>query len=406
MDEVRNTWGFSICKELVFGRNAAHKVGKIIKRLGAKNPFFITDQGIREAGQLEKILTALEENGLKCEIFDQGEPEPSVEKVIECSELAKKGNYDVFLCVGGGSIIDLGKAVAVLVSHGNHPEDYFGEGKVPGPVLPIVAIPTTAGTGSEVSPSAVLTDTKANLKRGISDNKLRPTVAVVDPLLTLSCPPHLTAATGIDVLAHAIESYMAINFAYLILPPAEEDTVLYHGSNVLTDCMAIQAIELVCHNLRVAVDQGQNVEARENMSMASVLAGMAFSNSGVTAVHAMAYPLGAITHAPHGVVNGLLLPYVMEYNVTVSSRRMAEIARVMGVKTQGTSERETAQSAVEEVYRLVQDIGLPSRMRDIGVKENDIRSMAEATMGVTRLLRNNPRRVTVDDLEQIFKRAF
>jgi alcohol dehydrogenase class IV len=222
-----------------------------------------------------------------------------------------------------------------LVTHGGNPQDYFGEGKVPGPVAPIVAIPTTAGTGSEVSPSSILTDVKENLKKGISDNKLRPTVAIVDPTLTLTCPPHITAATGIDVLAHAIESYMATNFAYLPLQPGEEETVLYHGSNPLTDCLAKQAVEIVADNLRIAVDQGRNTEARENMAMANVLAGIAFSNSGVTAVHAMAYPLGALSHAPHGVVNGLLLPHVMEYNLPVSSRRLAEIAGMMGINTRG-----------------------------------------------------------------------
>lgn len=406
MEITKDTWGFSICGELIFGKHAVDKVGKISKRLGGKNVLVLTDSNIHQIGHLEKVLDPLKENRIKYDLFDRGEPEPSIEKVLECAEFAKKGNYDLFICLGGGSIIDLGKAVAVLVSHGKYPEDYFGEGKVPGPIVPIIAISTTAGTGSEVSPSAILTDVKANVKKGISDNKLRPTIALADPLLTLTCPPYITAATGIDVLAHAIESYMAINFAYLPLQQGEEDTVLYHGSNPVTDCMAKQAIAIVTKNLRIAVDQGRNIEARENMAMANVLAGLAFSNSGVTAVHAMAYPLGAVSHAPHGVVNGLLLPHVMEYNLPVSSRRMAEIARIMGVNTQGMSEREAAQSAVVAVSQLIEDIDLPTRMRDIGVKESDIRSMAEATMLVTRLLRSNPRRVTVDSLEQIFKRAF
>jgi alcohol dehydrogenase class IV len=174
----------------------------------------------------------------------------------------------------------------------------------------------------------------------------------------------------------------------------------------VTDCLAKQAIEMVAENLRIAVDQGQNVQVRENMAMANVLASMGYTNSGVTAVHALAYPLGAVSHAPHGVVNGLLLPHVMEYNIPVRTDRVAEIAWMMGINTQGKSEREAAYSAVDAVRQLIEDIGLPSRMREIGVKEEDIRPMAEATMGITRLLRGNPRRVTADDLEEIFKCAF
>ena len=353
-----------------------------------------------------EVLKALDEHGIRRIVFDQGEPEPSIAKTIECAEFAKKESFDVIVSVGGGSMIDLGKAVAVLVAHGGNPGDYFGEGKVPGPVTPMIAVPTTSGTSSELSPSSILTDTEANLKKGISDNYLRPTYAVVDPLATITCPPSVTAATGIDVLAHAIEAYMALDYKYLPLQPEEVDSVLYHGSNPATDCSARRAIELTAQNLRLAVDQGRNVEARENMALANVLAGFAFTNSGVTAVHAMAYPLGAQSHAPHGVVNGMLLPHVMEFNLPVSSARMADIAELMGIDTLGMTEREAAMCSVEAVNDLIADIDLPVRMRDIGIKESHIRPMAEATMGVTRLLRSNPRRVSPDSLEEIFKKAF
>lgn len=406
MDLAREIWSFAICGELIFGNHAVNKVGKVIERLGGKKILVVTDPTIRDTGLLKFVEEPLKELSILFEVYDQGEPEPSIEKVLECTEFAKKGNYDLIVCLGGGSVIDLGKATGVLMTYGKHPNDYFGEGKVPGPVKPIVAIPTTAGTGSEVSPSSILTDVKANLKKGISDNKLRPRVAIVDPLLTLSCPPNVTAATGIDVLAHAIESYIAINFAYLPLNPGEEDMVLYHGSYPLTECLALKAIELVGQNLKTAVDQGRNVEARVNMAMANVMAGIAFSNSGVTAVHAMAYPLGAISHAPHGVVNGLLLPYVMEYNLPVRIRELADVARALGEKVDGFSLREAALKSVSAVNELIRDIGLPTRMRDIGVKEKDIRPMAEATMQVTRLLRSNPRRVSVKSLEEIYKSAF
>jgi alcohol dehydrogenase class IV len=406
MESTRGVWGFATCGELLFGKHAVKKIGKVAQRLGGKKVLIVSDPNIRDAGLLKSVLEPLQEMSIPFEVYDQGEPEPSIEKVLECTDFAKKGNYDLFVCLGGGSVIDLGKAAAVLATYGKHPNDYFGEGKVPGRVRPIVAIPTTAGTGSEVSPTAVLTDKKANLKKGISDNRLRPTVSIMDPLLTLSCPPSVTAATGIDVLAHAIESYMALNFAYLPLNPGEEDTVLYHGSYPLTDCLALKAVELVGQNLRTAVDQGKNVEARVNMAMANLMAGMAFSNSGVTAVHAMAYPLGAVSHAPHGVVNGLLLPHVMEYNLPVRMKELMDVARALGEEVEDLSPREAARKAIAEVNEIIRDIGLPTRMRDIGVKEKDIRPMAEATMLVTRLLRSNPRRMNVDTIEEIFKHAF
>ena len=212
--------------------------------------------------------------------------------------------------------------------------------------------------------------------------------------------------TLIDVLAHAVEAYIATSFAYLPLTPEEQETVLYHGSNPLTEGMARQAIILVEMNLGLAVDQGANVEARTNMALANILAGMAFSNAGVTAVHAMAYPLGAVSHSPHGLVNGLLLPHVLEYNVPVCAHQLANVARWMGEAVEGLSAREAARKAVDRIKQLILDVGLPSRMREIGVKESDIRPMAEATMGVTRLLRGNPRRVTADDLEAIYRRAY
>ena len=404
--EMREIWGFATCGELLFGNHSVHKVGKVARRLGLKKVLVVTDPGIRSAGLLDFAEKPLKEASISFGVFDRGEPEPSIENVLDCAEFAGQGDYDGFVCLGGGSVIDLGKATSALVTHGKHPQDYFGEGKIPGPVKPVIAVTTTSGTGSEVSPASVLTDRKANLKKGISDNKLRPRVSIVDPLLTVSCPPHVTAATGIDVLAHAIESFMALNYAYLPLNPGEEDTVLYHGSNPLSDCLALRAVEWVGRYLRTAVDQGKNIEARMNMAMANIMAGMAFSNSGVTAVHAMAYPLGAVSHAPHGVVNGLLLPHVMEFNIPVSAERLAAVAKALGERVEGISQREAASKAIHAVHGLIKDIGLPIRMRDIGVKKEDIRPMAEATMQVTRLLRSNPRRVSVAAIEEIFHHAF
>jgi len=403
---MREQFGFSCAREIIFGLNGIKRLGRLVKKAGYRSPATITDPGVDKAGLTDMVVAALEAEGIPFRSFAQGEPEPTIDVVSKTHEWAKGGDHDVVIALGGGSVIDLAKAVAIMLSFGGNIADYFGEGKLPGNPLPVIAIPTTSGTGSSVSPAAVLTDKEANVKRGISDNRLRPTLALVDPLLTLSCPPFLTACTGIDVLAHAVEAYIATSFAYLPLAPEEQETVLYHGANPLTDGMAREAISLVEKSLRLAVDQGANVEARTNMALANILAGMAFSNAGVTAVHAMAYPLGAVSHSPHGLVNGLLLPHVLEYNLPVCSMRLANVAGWMGEAVDGLSAREAAQKAVAHIKQLILDVGLPSQMREIGVKESDIRPMAEATMGVTRLLRGNPRKVTVEDLDAIYRRAF
>jgi alcohol dehydrogenase class IV len=404
--EVRKQWGFSTAGELVFGVDALKRLGKVVAKLGCKNPLIVSDPGVKEAGLLAKTLQVLDISGICYGVFDRGEPEPSLEVVLSAYEWAQGGNHDSVIAVGGGSVIDLGKVLACLLAFGGSLSDYFGEGRLPGRPLPLVAVSTTSGTGSEVSPASILTDRQANLKRGISDNRLRPAVALVDPVMTLSCPPFVTACTGMDVLAHAVEAFMATPYAYLPLNPGEEDTVLYHGSNPLSDCLACDAIRLAGENLRLAVDQGSNLEARTQMALANIMAGMAFSNAGVTAAHAMAYPVGAITHAPHGLVVGLLLPHVMEYNLPVSIGRLHRIADCLGADTRMKSAKEIAWLPIDSVREMMADVGLPSRMRDIGVKEGDLRPMAEATIGITRLLRSNPRRVTVGDIEAIYRKAY
>lgn len=403
---MREQWGFSIAGEVVFGSNAIRRLGEKIKINNQHYALLFTDPGVIQAGLIDRVEESLKAADVEYEIFEQGQPEPSIEIVNEAYTWSQGKKNDVLIGLGGGSVIDLAKAMATMLAFGGPVEQYFGEGKLPGNPKPIIAIPTTSGTGSSVSPASVLTDTKANLKKGISDNRLRPSLALVDPLLTISCPPYLTACTGIDVLAHAIEAYTAVSFQYLPVGQEEEKTVLYHGSNPMADPLAERAILLVAKNLRLAVNQGRNIEARSNMALANIFAGMAFSNAGVTAVHAMAYPLGAYSHAPHGLVNGLLLPHVLEYNLPVCAPQLAQVARWMGENTDGLSEREAAWKAISSIQQLIQDIGLPSKMRDIGIQEANIRPMAEATLGVTRLLRSNPRTLTADDLENIFKKAF
>lgn len=399
---MRNVWNFSTAGKLVFGNNAIQGLGKLMQSLTEKTTLVITDPGIKAAGILETALAAMKQEGVSYVVYDQSEPEPRVEKAVEAYEFAKNQNCGAIIGLGGGSSIDLSKVVAILLTYGGSPKDYFGEFQVPGPVLPLVAIPTTSGTGSEVTPAAVLTDLQANLKIGISDNFIRPLIALVDPMLTVKMPPAVTASTGIDALAHAVEAYTAIGYEYLLA----EGEALYQGTNDLTDALAVKAIKLISENLRLAVDQGQNVEARSNMALGSVLAGMAFSNAGVGAAHAIAYPVGAVTHAPHGVLCGLLLPHVMEYNVPVALDRFTRIAELMGENINGLDQFEAAMLSVKAVKRLINDVKITATLRGLGVAEEKLPELAEKTLVVGRLLRNNPRRLAASDIEGILRNAY
>ncbi|GIW80944.1 MAG: hypothetical protein KatS3mg105_2751 [Gemmatales bacterium] len=260
--------------------------------------------------------------------------------------------------------MDLAKISATVLSHGGHPRDYVGDDRIPGPVMPILCVPTTAGTGSEVSAAAVLTDTENQIKVGILSNYLRPRAAVVDPLLTITCPPKVTADSGIDALTHAIEAYTAIDNAQFPLPAGER--TIYQGKHPLGDLMAEKAIALIGRHLRRAVADGNDLDAREGMSLGATLAGLAFSNVGVAAVHALEYPVGGATHCSHGAGNGLLLPYVMRFNLPVREREFARIAELLGEDVRDLDERAAAERAVVAVERLRSDIGIPARAARTG----------------------------------------
>jgi alcohol dehydrogenase class IV len=308
------------------------------------------------------------------------------------------------LGLGGGSNMDLAKITAAVLTHGGSPRDYVGEFKIPGAILPLICLPTTAGTGSEVSAASVLTDTDNKIKVGVLSNYLRPRVAIVDPLLTVTCPPKITADSGIDALTHAIEAYTAVDNADFPIPPGERS--VYQGRHPLTDALATKAISLIGANLRRAVRNGDNLEAREGMALAATLAGLAFSNVGVAAVHALEYPVGGATHCSHGAGNGLLLPFVMRFNLPVRQAEFATIARLLGEDVTGLDGPAAAERAIQAVEQLRADIGIPLRLRDLGVRKDQLRPFAEKAFAIKRILRVNPRPVTVEDLEGILQEAF
>jgi alcohol dehydrogenase class IV len=255
-----------------------------------------------------------------------------------------------------------------------------------------------------VSAASVLTDTDNHIKVGILSNYLRPRVALVDPLLTVSCPPKVTADSGIDALTHAVEAYTAVDNATFPLPPGER--TVYQGRHPLGDVLAERAIALIGAHLRRAVARGDDLEAREGMALGATLAGLAFSNVGVAVVHALEYPVGGATHCSHGAGNGLLLPFVMRFNLPARRRELATVARLLGEDVAGLDEQAAAERAVAAVERLRRDIGIPQRLRDLGVTEAQLRPFAEKAFGIKRILRVNPRPVTADDLEGILRAAY
>jgi alcohol dehydrogenase class IV len=400
---MRTTWTFHSAGQLLFGRHAVRELGEIAGRLRAKRILIVTDPSLLKADLVEQVHVPLSEGGVAVEVFSGGEPEPSLRAADAAIAKARAFKPDAVLGLGGGSNMDLAKITAVVLAHGGRPRDYVGDDRIPGPVVPLLCLPTTAGTGSEVSAAAVLTDTENQIKVGILSNYLRPRVAVVDPLLTVSCPRQVTADSGIDALTHAIEAYTAVDNAVYPLPAGERS--VYQGRHPMGDLLAEKAISLIGANLRQAVSCGDDLNAREGMALAATLAGLTFSNVGVALVHAMEYPVGGATHCSHGAGNGLLLPFVMRFNLPARRREFAAIARLLGADVTGRDETQAAEQAITAVERLRKDIGIPDRLRELGVKEEQLRPFAEKAFGIKRILRVNPRTVTAEDIEGIFRAA-
>lgn len=399
---MRTVWSFFTAPGLYFGRGAVKETGGAVRALGASRALVVTDTVL--AGlYLEQVAANLEAAGVSVSCFEGGAPEPTAELVEEALQSAKRAGCDVIVAIGGGSNTDLAKGVSLLLTHGGHLSDYLGECKVPGPVMPVVSISTTAGTGSEVSGVCVLTDTAQRIKIGIADNALRPRVAIYDPGLTVTCPPAVTADAGLDALTHAVEAYTSVDHAYLPVRPGER--IVYQGKNPLADLLAEEAVRLVGRHLVTAYYQPQNLEAREGMHLASLLAGMAFSNAGVTATHALEYAVGPAAHVTHGLGNGLLLPYVMEYNLPARPAEFARVAELLGEQTAGLTDHAAGMKAIEAVRRLRRTCGIPDRLREIGIREEQLPELARKAASASRILRNQPRPAGDADLLAILKAA-
>lgn len=376
-----NSFSFELPTKIEYGVGATNRLVDVIKNENFKSLLLVTDEGVVRSGLLKRVADALDADQLKWRVFDRVEPNPKDYNVQEGTEIAGRFGTDCLVAIGGGSPIDCAKAIAVVARQGGAVRDYEGPHKIGPDVLPLIAIPTTAGTGSEVTFSSVITDSTEKFKFSIKDPKIAPRVALVDPEMTLTMPPDLTASTGMDALTHAIEAFTA------------------NASEPLADAAALYAIELITAYLRSAVSDGHHLEARAGMLLGSVLAGIAFSHSDVAAVHCVAEALGGKYDAAHGVCNAVVLPAVMAYNMEYCKERYARIAVAMGLTYANVDDG--AQQAVTAVQQLASDVRLPA-FGSLGVQENDLEELAANSFKNGSNI-DNPRPMKKNDYLNLFR---
>lgn len=388
-------------RAIVFGLGQRKALGRIAAQTG-KSALVCTDQRLSAEPVFAAMMDDLKANGVAVRVYDRTLAELPLSCIDDAVKHAAGFGADLVIGIGGGSCMDLAKVVALLLAHGGHPRDYYGEFKVPGPVLPILAVPTTAGTGSEVTPVAVLGDPERAMKVGISSPHLIAHTAICDPELTMTCPPSLTAVSGADALTHAIEAFTA-----LVRPatPALSNDHVFVGKNVLSDAYALQSIRLLARFLPDAVRDGSNAEARVAVMQGAMLAGLAFGTGGTAAAHAIQYPVGALTHTPHGAGVAQLMPYVMAFNRASCPAAMAEVARAMGVMG-ASGEDELSRAAVTSVADLFNAIGIPKTLAELGLPADKLDWTAEQSMASQRLVKNNPRALDQAAMKTIIDAAY
>jgi len=376
-------WGYSTAGRVFFGWGVLEELRTVTKELG-KRVLICADKNIIKSGIADRVEALLKEGGCEVLTFPEGRPEVDLGTIGASAEAARGFNPDVIIGVGGGSNMDLGKCTAILLKYGGPLQKYYGEYGVPGPVVDVVCVPTTSGTGSEVSPVAVVADPDRFMKVGIATRRIIPTWALVDPSLTVSCPPHVTAHSGMDALSHAIESFCAK------VPEGRSPRAIFVGKNPASDALAKQAIQLIAKSLPTAVLDPSNRQGREDMALASLLAGMAFSAAGTAAVHALQYSVGEATHTSHGHGNAVLMPAVMKAILKSRIPEMAFIARAFDAKLDRVSDEEAAAQAPELVAKLGENVLIPRGLASIGMKQEQLAEMAELSTSVKRLLDNSP----------------
>jgi alcohol dehydrogenase class IV len=389
-------------RNIVVGVQQRFAVADIAAEIGG-NVLVCTDPRLAASEELQALVRSLESRKLTVRVFGDTEAELPTPGIIACVEELKGQDIDVIIGFGGGSCMDMAKVVSVLLTHGGQPSDYYGEFAVPGPVKPVIALPTTAGTGSEATAIAVVSDPQLGMKMGISSPHIIPFASICDPELTYTCPPSLTAATGADTFVHLIESFTAITREPSSTLANER---VFVGKNVLTDSLALDGIRLVGRSLATAYKDPSNAEARGDMMLAALYGGIVLSNAGTAAAHAIQYPVGALTHTPHGVGVGLLLPYVVRHNFSAILPQLGQIAEALGRDTKGMDTRSAATAGVEAIDETIAAIELPATLEELGVKESDLGQIAKLSLNSKRLIDNNPVPLDLEAVSSIVQAAF
>lgn len=378
-------------KKVVCEPGAIQNLGEIIKGMDKTNVIIFTDKEMKEFPLIKNVVNKLKSEGLTVNVFGEIGPNPVEEMVHNAVAFMQEVKPEVMVCIGGGSPIDAAKAANVVYTHGGIVNDYDiaigGILKITNKLLPLIAVPTTAGTGTEVTFVGVITDTKKQTKFGVLSPLLIPDVALLDPEVTVTMPPTLTAFTGIDALTHSIEAYTSLGG----FPPAE--------------ALALHGIRMIARSLRTAVEDGQNLKAREEMLVASMMAGTAFSLNGLGACHAMAHQLSAFFDTPHGLANAILLPRVMRFNIPACPQKFADIAEAMGAAIRNVPVQQAAQKALALVEQLSVEVGVPRYLDDVGATRDKVPALVERAM-LDNPITTNPRPITAADVEKLYLESF
>lgn len=379
---------FKMPTKLEYGVGSRYKIAEICKNMGFKKVFVLTGPNIVKTEIIASVKAVMDEAGMDYEVYSDIVTDPPIDVVDKTADVLRKSGADVVLAVGGGSTIDTAKTIAMLQTHEGSVREYLfgGTKSVTKPCMPLICVPTTAGSGSEVTAAAVVTDKENNIKVSVTHENLIPAIAVIDPELHVSMPKGVTASTGMDALTHAIEAYVSLN------------------ANPMSDMYAMFAIKMIGENLRTAVSNGNNLEARGKMAIASSVAAAAFMNGGLGVVHGIAQSMGGVIPISHGLANGMILPYAMKRNYVGNMEKFKNIAVALGKNVEGMCLRDAALASVEAVFELSKDIGMPMKLQEVGFKEDHIPAVVDGTMGY-RLLAINPCKLGPDDVKNILLSA-
>jgi alcohol dehydrogenase class IV len=381
----KGIYSLQIPGKVIAGVDSIESMKDIIKEEKVERALIITDKGVWNAGLVEKPIEIIKSCGCKVEIINNTPPEPEASQIEEIFNSVKSMECQMIIGIGGGSSMDTAKIISVLMTNDSNIREILGTDRIKSKGIPTLMIPTTAGTGSEATPNAIVLVPEEKLKIGIVSNKLIPDYVILDPRMTVKLPPAITANTGMDALIHAMECYISLK------------------ANPFSDTFALKAIKLISSSIRRAFNNGEDIDARHDMLIGSFYGGVSIAASGTTAVHALSYPLGSMYRIPHGLSNAILLPYVMEFNMDAAVDRYKDMAGAMGLAAEGLSSEKAAEKMVESLYALIEDLNIKSPLKEMNISESELDEIVESASKVTRLLDNNPKKLSKEDMRKIYK---